>query len=66
MRDISVRDHRFKVGSVVNIRARIHNGTPDGVYKVVRLLPADGQDYQYRVKSSRTGSEHVVRESELS
>jgi hypothetical protein len=65
MRDISVRDHRFKVGSVVNITARIHNGTPGGIYKVVRLMPAEGQEYQYRVKNSRTGSEHVVRESEL-
>jgi hypothetical protein len=66
MADISTRDHRFKVGSVVNIRTRIHNGTPDGVYKVVRLMPAEGQEYQYRVKNSRTGTEHVVRESELS
>lgn len=66
MTDITARERRFKIGSVVNLIAdQYHRGTPDGIYKVVRLMPAEGQDYQYRIKDSRTGTEVVVRESEL-
>jgi hypothetical protein len=66
MSDITARERRFKIGNVVNLKADLyHKGTPDGVYKVVRLLPAEGQDYQYRIKDSRDGSEYMVRESEL-
>lgn len=66
MPDITDRARRFKVGSVVNLIAdEHHRGTPQGVYKVVRLLPAEGQDYQYRIKDGRTGGEYVVRESEI-
>jgi hypothetical protein len=32
----------------------------------VRLMPAEGQDYQYRVKDTRDSSERAVRESEMS
>lgn len=66
MADITARERRFKIGNVVNLIAdTYHRGTPDGIYKIVRLLPAEGQDYQYRIKDSRTGSEYVVRESQL-
>ena len=66
MTDITARERRFKIGNVVNLIAdRYHQGTPDGVYKVASLMPADGQDYQYRIKDSRTGRLLVVRESQL-
>jgi len=66
MSDITERARRFKIGDTVNLKADIyHRGTPTGVYKVTRLLPAEGQDYQYRVKDNRDGREHVVRESQL-
>ncbi|MCE9522239.1 MAG: hypothetical protein K8S25_07385 [Alphaproteobacteria bacterium] len=67
MSDITSRTHRFKMGETVNLKAdKFHRGTPDGVYKVTRLMPAEGQDFQYRVKDNRDGRELVVRESELS
>lgn len=66
MNDISNRDRRFKIGATVNLIAdRYHQATPDGVYKIESLMPAEGQDYQYRVKDSRTGRILVVRESQL-
>jgi len=66
MSDITTRTHRFKVGETVNMKADIyHRGTPAGVYKVTRQMPAEGQDYQYRVKDNRDGRELVVRESQL-
>lgn len=67
MTDITLRPRRFKVGDIVNLRAdAYHRGTPIGIYKVVRLMPAEGQDYQYRVKDTRDSSERAVRESEMS
>ena len=67
MTDISARSRRFKIGDIVNLKADIyHRGTPTGVYKVTRLLPAEGQDYHYRIKDNRDGLEHAVFESQLS
>lgn len=68
MTDVSARKHRFKVGDTVRLTAPIREqgASPSGYYKVTRLLPAEGQDFQYRVKDSREGREHVVRESLLS
>jgi hypothetical protein len=64
--DITARDRRFKIGAVVNLIAdRYHQGTPDGVYKIESLMPAEGQDYQYRIKDTRTGRILVVREKQL-
>lgn len=36
-----------------------------GSYKVVRLLPSDGEDYQYRIKSTGESFERVAKESQL-
>lgn len=36
-----------------------------GSYKVVRLLPSDGEDFQYRIKSSVEAFERVAKESQL-
>jgi hypothetical protein len=64
--DITARERRFKIGSVVNLIAdKYHRGTPDGIYKIASLMPAEGQEYQYRIKDTRTGNVFVVRESQL-
>jgi hypothetical protein len=66
MTDISSRSHRFKIGGVVKLVADTHRrGGENDLYKVVRLLPAEGQEYQYRIKDSRTGAEYIVIESAL-
>jgi len=36
-----------------------------GTYKVVRLLPSDGDDYQYRIKNPDEAFERVAKESQL-
>jgi hypothetical protein len=38
---------------------------PRGKYKVLRLLPSETRDLQYRVKHTEDGHERVVRESQL-
>jgi hypothetical protein len=59
--------HKFAVGQTVTFATRGQSRTAhrDSV-KIVRLLPAEANDYQYRVKSTRDGHERVVKESQLS
>jgi hypothetical protein len=37
----------------------------NSTYQVVRLLPSDGSDYQYRIKAPNEAFERVARESQL-
>ena len=37
----------------------------DGSFQVVKLLPSDGEDYQYRIKSHEEAFERVAKESQL-
>jgi hypothetical protein len=37
----------------------------NSTYEVVRLLPSDGIDYQYRIKNSSEAFERVAKESQL-
>ncbi len=62
-----MKAHKFTVGQTVRYSPghKSFSG-PGGSYKVVRLLPAEANDYQYRVKSSADGHERVVKESQLS
>ncbi len=59
--------HRYAVGDCVEIRRASYQGDVGlGPYTVVRQLPNDGLDREYRVKSMRGGQERVVVESALS
>ncbi|MCR0984306.1 hypothetical protein [Roseomonas populi] len=60
------QSHRFSIGESVELIPR--HFTPrdaHGHYTVVRLLPNDAEDREYRVKSGKDGHERVVRESEM-
>ena len=59
--------HRFKVGQTVRFAPSKQSMPSSGaVYKVVRLMPADGEDYIYRVKAADEPFERVAKERELS
>lgn len=60
----TMSEHRFKVGSRVLLLSgnRFARG---GEFKVVRLLPAEGNDLQYRIKSPSEVAERVVKEYQL-
>ena len=59
--------HKYKVGQLVDFApSRPGGATPGRQYEVIRLLPADGGEFQYRVKSKSEPFERVARESELS
>jgi hypothetical protein len=58
--------HKFKVGQSVLYTSGIYGrGAASGVYKVTQLLPSEGDDCRYRIKSSDEPHERVVKESEL-
>ena len=59
--------HKFKVGQSVRFSAK--KGTLAAsaqAYTIVRVLPAEGDEYQYRIKSVYEAFERIARESELS
>lgn len=59
-------EHKFAVGETVEFMPnRTEPNVPPGLYKIVRLLPKEARDYQYRVKNAHDGHERVMRESQL-
>jgi len=61
-----VRAHKFRVGQTVSYTSSpISRPGASGSYQVVRLLPSDGDDYQYRIKNPGEAFERVAKESQL-
>ncbi len=58
--------HRFQLGQTVLFTAKpVGQMDANGTYKIVKLLPSDGDDFQYRIKSTTEAFERVARESQL-
>ena len=58
--------HKFTVGETVYFTAsNVARPAASGTYEVIRLLPTDGDDCQYRIKSSTEAFERVAKESQL-
>jgi hypothetical protein len=61
-----LRAHKFRVGqTVLYTSSPVSRPGASGSYKVVKLLPSDGDDYQYRIKNSGEAFERVAKESQL-
>jgi hypothetical protein len=61
-----LRMHRFRVGqTVLYTSSPISRPGASGTYEVVKLLPSDGDDYQYRIKNAGEAFERVAKESQL-
>lgn len=62
----SIAGHKFEVGQSLYFSPSIYEAaTRKGLFRVVSLLPTDGGDNQYRLKSETDGHERVVREAQL-
>lgn len=58
--------HKFKVGQLVDYNpGRIGMPASSWHYKILRLLPAEGSDPLYRIKSAGETFERVAKEREL-
>ena len=61
-----MQNHKFKIGQSVSFTSGpFGQGMTNDVYKVVQLLPPEGDDCQYRIKSANEPHERVVKESQL-
>jgi hypothetical protein len=64
--EIPVRSHKYQVGETVYYTSpTFGRAAATGSYIVVKLLPSEGDDYQYRIKSSGEAFERVAKESQL-
>jgi hypothetical protein len=59
-------DHRFRVGQSVNYTSGLRRQPGwGGAYKITQLLPAQGDEPLYRIKSVDEPHERVAKETEL-
>lgn len=56
--------HKYKIGHRVTF-AKGMTSAASGEYEIVRLLPWEGADFNYRIKSPRETHERVAREDQL-
>jgi hypothetical protein len=62
----AMSNYRFKVGQTVNYTPRfVGSVKADAVFKITRLLPADDDELQYRIRSASEPYERVAKESQL-
>ncbi|MBB6250778.1 hypothetical protein [Nitrospirillum iridis] len=58
--------HKFNVGQTLDFTPhRLGEMPADGRYEVVRLMPREGKEFLYRVRSVKTGQERMVYETQL-
>ena len=57
--------HKFALGQTVRFTYRGYLATGRDDYKVTRLLPVEGIECEYRIKSAGEPFERVARESQL-
>lgn len=61
-----LKSHKFTMGQTVRyIAGPLNRATADGSFKIVKLLPLEGDEYQYRIKNTEEAFERVAKESQL-
>ena len=61
----SMASHKFKIVQLVYFDVPAILSPAEGVYHITALLPAEGSEFQYRIKSERETFERVAKESQL-
>jgi len=65
-RESTLKEHKYQIGQTLYFTSRpLGHMASDGSYQVVKLLPSDGDDNQYRIKSAAEAFERVAKESQL-
>ena len=58
--------HKYHVGDIVYYTSpSFGRAAATGSYTVVKLLPSEGDDHQYRIKNTDEAFERVAKESQL-
>jgi hypothetical protein len=55
----------YRTGQMVSMTPNRARATPRDRFEIIRLLPLEHGNYQYRIRSVIDGHERVVLESEL-
>lgn len=64
--ELPIKLHKYDVGELVYFNSpSFGRAAAIGSYTVIKLLPSEGDDYQYRIKSSGEAFERVAKESQL-
>ena len=61
-REGTVSGHKYKTGQLMDY---LGPKRASGVYKIIQLLPPEGEAFQYRIKNVKEPHERVANESEL-
>lgn len=65
-RRAALKAHKYAVGQTVQYIGGIFGRSrSSGSFKIIKLLPSDGDDFQYRIKSMDEPYERVAKESQL-
>lgn len=59
------RQHRFRIGQMVEIMPTTLRQAVTGRYEIIRLVPCDSNDPRYRLKSEDEKYERILSETEL-
>ena len=51
--------HKYKTGQLVDY---IRRERASGVYKIIQLLPPEGEAFQYRIKNVKEPHERIAKE----
>jgi hypothetical protein len=61
-----LKTHKYSIGQAVRYTAGpFSRFGASGSFKVVKLLPPEGDEHQYRIKSAGEAFERVAKESQL-
>ena len=61
-----LKTHKYSIGQTVRYIAGPFGRTgAAGSFKIVKLLPLEGDEHQYRIKSAGEAFERVAKESQL-
>ena len=61
-----LKEHKYHIGQTVYFTSRpIGHMAANGTYQIVKLLPSDGDEQQYRIKSATEPHERVAKQSQL-
>lgn len=61
-----LKSHKYSIGQTVRYIAGPYSRASNSeMFKIVRLMPLDGDEHQYRIKSVDEAFERVAKESQL-
>jgi hypothetical protein len=64
--DIVLHSHKYGIGDIVYYTSpSFGRAAATGSYTVIKLLPSEGEDHQYRIKNTEEAFERVAKESQL-